>query len=47
MRIRSGVISGASRLARIQELSREATRRLKWFDTTVPFVVIMAAAVPH
>jgi putative transposase len=32
MRMKSGVVSGASRLARIQELSREATRRLKWFD---------------
>jgi transposase InsO family protein len=32
MRIISGVVSGASRLARIKELSREATRRLKWFD---------------
>ena len=32
MKIKSGVVSGASRLARIRELSREATRRLKWFD---------------
>ena len=32
MRIISGVVSGASRLARIKELSREATKRLKWFD---------------
>ena len=32
MRIISGVISGACRLARIQELSREATKRVKWFD---------------
>ena len=32
MKIKSGVVSGVSRLARIQELSREATRRLKWFD---------------
>jgi len=32
MRIKSGVVSGASRLARIQELPREATKRLKWFD---------------
>ena len=32
MKIKSGVVSGFSRLARIEELSREATRRLKWFD---------------
>lgn len=32
MRIKSGVVTGFSRLARIQELSREATKRLKWFD---------------
>ena len=32
MKIKSGVVSGVSRLARIQELSREATKRLKWFD---------------
>ena len=32
MRMKSGVVTGFSRLARIQELSREATRRLKWFD---------------
>ena len=32
MRIISGVVTGASRLARIEELSREATKRLKWFD---------------
>ena len=32
MRIISGIVSGVSRLARIQELSREATKRLKWFD---------------
>lgn len=32
MRMKSGVFSGAYRLARIAELSREATRRLKWFD---------------
>jgi transposase-like protein len=30
--MKSGVVSGASWLARITELSREATRRLKWFD---------------
>jgi len=28
----TGVVSGASRLASIKELSREATKRLKWFD---------------
>jgi transposase InsO family protein len=32
MRIISRVVSGDSRLARIKELSREATKRLKWFD---------------
>ena len=32
MKIKSGVVSGASRLARIRELTREAARRLKWFD---------------
>jgi transposase InsO family protein len=32
MKIKSGVVSGVSRLARITELSREASRRLKWFD---------------
>ena len=32
MKIKSGVVSGVSRLARIKELSREATRRLRWFD---------------
>ena len=32
MKIKSGVVSGVSRLARIKELSREATKRLKWFD---------------
>jgi putative transposase len=32
MKIKSGVVSGAFRLARIEELSREATKRLKWFD---------------
>jgi transposase InsO family protein len=32
MRIKSGVVNGFSRLARIQELSREANKRLKWFD---------------
>jgi len=32
MRIISGVVSGFSRLARIEELSKEAARRLKWFD---------------
>jgi len=32
MRIISGVVSGASRLARVQELTREASKRLKWFD---------------
>jgi len=32
MKIKSRVVSGVSRLARIKELSREATRRLRWFD---------------
>src|SRR3972149_946092 len=32
MRIISGVVPGASRLARLQELSRKARQRLKWFD---------------
>jgi putative transposase len=33
MRIRSAVVSGISRLSRINiDLSREASRRLKWFD---------------
>jgi putative transposase len=32
MRIKSGVVSGISRIARITELSREASKRLKWFD---------------
>jgi putative transposase len=32
MRIKSGVVSGFSHLARIEELSREAAKRLKWFD---------------
>ncbi len=32
MRIISGVVPGVSRLARLQELSRKARRRLKWFD---------------
>lgn len=32
MRIKSGVVSGISRIARIAELSREANKRLKWFD---------------
>jgi putative transposase len=32
MKIKSGVVSGVSQLARIKELSREATRRLRWFD---------------
>ena len=32
MRITSGVVPGAYRLARLKELSKEATRRLKWFD---------------
>lgn len=32
MRIRSGVVTGISRLARVRELSREASKRLKWFD---------------
>jgi putative transposase len=33
MRIISGVVSGASRLARLNcELSKEASRRLRWFD---------------
>ena len=32
MRMKSGVVTGLSRLARIQELSREASKRLKWFD---------------
>jgi len=31
MKIKSGVVSGASRLAKIQDLSKEAARRLKWF----------------
>ena len=30
--MKSGVVTGFSRLARIQELSKEATKRLKWFD---------------
>ena len=32
MRIISGAIPGASRLARLQELSKKARQRLKWFD---------------
>ncbi len=32
MRIISGVVSGVSRLARVRELTREASKRLKWFD---------------
>jgi transposase InsO family protein len=32
MRITSGVVSGISQLARIRELSRDASKRLKWFD---------------
>ncbi len=32
MRIVSGVVSGVSRLARVQELTRQASKRLKWFD---------------
>jgi len=32
MRIKSGVVTGFSRLARIRELSRGANKRLKWFD---------------
>jgi putative transposase len=32
MKIKSGVVSGVSRLARITELSKEFSRRLKWFD---------------
>ena len=32
MRIKSGVVNGFSRLARIRGLSREASKRLKWFD---------------
>jgi len=32
MRIISGVVPGASRLARLQELSKKARQRLKWFD---------------
>jgi putative transposase len=32
MRIKSGVVTGFSRLARITEISREAGKRLKWFD---------------
>jgi transposase InsO family protein len=32
MKIVSGVVSGGSRLARIKELSREAFKRLRWFD---------------
>ena len=32
MRIISGVVPGVSRLARLQELSRKARQRLKWFD---------------
>jgi putative transposase len=30
--MKRGVVSGASWLARITELSKETTRRLKWFD---------------
>ena len=32
MRMKSGVVTGFSRLARIRELSRGANKRLKWFD---------------
>jgi len=32
MKVVSGVVAGAYRLARLQELSPEARRRLKWFD---------------
>jgi hypothetical protein len=32
MKIQNRAVYGASRLARIQELSREAAKRLKWFD---------------
>jgi len=32
MQIKSSVVSGALRVERIKELSREATKRLKWFD---------------
>ena len=32
MKIKSGVLSGFSHLARIEEISREASKRLKWFD---------------
>ena len=32
MRIKSGVVTGFSRLARIRDLSREVSKRLKWFD---------------
>ena len=32
MRIISGAVSGVSRLARLQELSKKARQRLKWFD---------------
>lgn len=32
MEIKKGAVHGVSRLARIQELSREAAKRLKWFD---------------
>ncbi len=32
MRIISGVVPGVSRLARLQELSKKARQRLKWFD---------------
>ena len=32
MKIKSGVVSGYTRLARIREISREAGKRLKWFD---------------
>jgi len=32
MRIISGAVPGVSRLARLQELSKKARQRLKWFD---------------
>lgn len=32
MKIKSGVVSGVTRLSRITELSRDAGKRLKWFD---------------
>ena len=40
MRIISGAVSGVSRLARLQELSRKARQRLKWFDGIFTNVVL-------